>query len=167
MRTRILRGLMIPMLTLSFIVGNTLVFAGPLEDARAAYNHGYYATVLRLTRPLAEQGNAEAQETLGGMYLAGNGVAQDSKEAVKWYRLAAAQGYRTASYNLGLMYEQGKGVARNSVLAYMWFDIGVAQGFVFAASPRDSFSKTLTKEQIAKAKAAAKYCQAQNYKHCD
>ena len=34
------------------------VAAGPFEDATAAYDKGDYATVLRLMRPLAEQGNA-------------------------------------------------------------------------------------------------------------
>ena len=38
-------------------------FAGPLEDAGAAYDKGDYATALRLLRPLAEQGNAQAQTT--------------------------------------------------------------------------------------------------------
>jgi hypothetical protein len=35
--------------------------AGPFEDAQAAHSRRDYATALRLWRPLAEQGNAEAQ----------------------------------------------------------------------------------------------------------
>ena len=30
--------------------------AGPLEDSRAAYQHGDYATAMALVRPLAEGG---------------------------------------------------------------------------------------------------------------
>ena len=37
------------------------------------------------------------------MYDNGKGVAQDSKEAVKWYRLAADQGNASAQYSLALM----------------------------------------------------------------
>ena len=46
-----------------------------------------------------------AQYNLGVMYDNGDGVPQDYKEAVKWYRLAAEQGDASAQYNLGLMYE--------------------------------------------------------------
>ena len=46
-------------------VGGNIVRAGLLEDAAAAYQHGDYATALRLSRPLAEQGHARAQITLG------------------------------------------------------------------------------------------------------
>ena len=54
------------------------------------------------------------------MYDIGEGVPQDYKEAVKWYRLSAEQGYVKAQYNLGLMYEQGKGVPQNSEEARKW-----------------------------------------------
>ncbi len=39
--------------------------AGQFEDGMAAYNRGDYATTLRLWRPLAEQGDTEAQNNLG------------------------------------------------------------------------------------------------------
>jgi hypothetical protein len=90
MRVPILRGLMIAILTL--VVSNGVAFAGPIEDWQAAYNRGDYATALRLIKPLATQGNADAQTNLGFMYDTGLGVPKDDKEAVKWYRLAAAQG---------------------------------------------------------------------------
>jgi TPR repeat protein len=40
----------------------------------------------------AEQGDVNAQNNLGFMYNTGKGVAQDYKEAVKWYTKAAEQG---------------------------------------------------------------------------
>jgi hypothetical protein len=43
------------------------VIAGPFEDANAAYAGGDYADGLRLFRPLAEQGHAPAQGSLGLM----------------------------------------------------------------------------------------------------
>ena len=58
----------------------------------SAYGNGDYATALRLYRPLADKGNAEAQYNLGFMYDKGQGVPQEYAVAVKWYRLAADQG---------------------------------------------------------------------------
>jgi uncharacterized protein len=68
--------------TLMLAVSNCVVFAGPLEDRLSAYDRGDYATALRVLRPLADQGYAEAQSNLGLMYENGNGVTQDFKEAV-------------------------------------------------------------------------------------
>jgi TPR repeat protein len=56
------------------------VAAGPAEDvaaAVAAHKRGDYATALRLIRPLADQGDADAQNILGLMYAQGRGVPQD------------------------------------------------------------------------------------------
>ena len=71
------------------------------EDGLAAAQRGDYATALKLLRPLAEQGHADAQHNLGVMYINGRGVPQDYAEAVKWFRLAAEQGHAVAQYNLG------------------------------------------------------------------
>ena len=44
----------------------------------------------------AEAGDAEAQYSLGMMYAYGEGVPEDSVEAVKWYRKSAEQGNEKA-----------------------------------------------------------------------
>jgi TPR repeat protein len=54
-----------------------------------------------------------AQFNLGLCYNLGEGVAQDSQEAVKWYRLAVEQGNVKAQFNLGNNYSQGDGVAQD------------------------------------------------------
>ena len=59
------------------------VFADDFKDGLDAINRGDYKTAHELWLPLAEQGNAEAQYDLGVMYLRGQGVLQDYKEAVK------------------------------------------------------------------------------------
>ena len=51
--------------------------AGPLEDARAAYDRGAYGTAMQIFRPLAEHGNVIAQVYLGQMYVNGLGVLRD------------------------------------------------------------------------------------------
>jgi uncharacterized protein len=102
--------------------------AGPFEDAVAAYQRGDYATSLRLTRSLAEQGNAWAQAQLGSMYDNGQGVPQDYAAAAGWYRKAAEQGNFVAQHNLGLMYEDGHGVAPDYAAAVSWYRKAAEQG---------------------------------------
>ncbi len=77
----------------SLYVGFTLGLTAPawagFEEGKAAYNRGDYATALREWRPLAEQGNAIAQNNLGVMYGDGKNVTQDYVQAHMWYNLAA------------------------------------------------------------------------------
>jgi TPR repeat protein len=104
------------------------VAAGPGEDAVAAYARGDYATALRLLRPLAEQGDAQAQYNLGVLYDNGQGVPQDDAEAVKWYRKAAGQGEARSQNNLANMYATGQGVPQNYAEAVNWFRKAAVQG---------------------------------------
>ena len=94
----------------------------------AAYNQGDYATALKEWRPLAEQGNAPAQFTLGVLYENGQDVPQDDGEAVRWYRLAAEQGHAAAQNNLGGMYLKGRGVPQDYGAAVRWYRQAVEQG---------------------------------------
>jgi hypothetical protein len=128
MRKHIARARMIAMFMLIFPVCSTVVFAGPLEDGQAAYNRGDYATALKLFRPLAEQGNADAQNNLGWLYEQGSGVKRDFKEAMKWYRSAAEQGSARAEYSLGVLYQRGSGVPKNLQDAMKWYRMAAAQG---------------------------------------
>jgi hypothetical protein len=93
------------------------VAAGEFEDAGAAFDRGDYATAVRLFRPLADQGDAAAQQRLGLMYEGGLGVPEDYAVAAMWFRRAAGQGLKTAQWDLGLMYETGSGVQQTYVQA--------------------------------------------------
>ncbi|MGA8963035.1 MAG: hypothetical protein WB525_00965, partial [Pseudolabrys sp.] len=76
-----------------FVLGfATPVVAGPLEAADAAVKRRDYSTAVRLVRPLAEQGDANAQYNLGVFYDNGLGVPQDKVRAHMWFSLSAAQG---------------------------------------------------------------------------
>jgi TPR repeat protein len=50
-------------------------------------------------RRAANQGMAEAQNSLGVMYAAGDGVPRDPVEAYKWFELSARSGGEGASDN--------------------------------------------------------------------
>lgn len=58
----------------------------------AAINPQNYKQTLARLKPLAEQGNANAQYTLGYMYYNGLGVPRNSTLAIEWLMAAANQG---------------------------------------------------------------------------
>jgi TPR repeat protein len=82
-------------------------YAADFNKGLTAAQSGDFATALKEWKPLAEEGNAAAQNNLGLMYHNGWGVPQDYKEAARLYRLAAEQGDADAQSNLGVMYERG------------------------------------------------------------
>jgi TPR repeat protein len=65
----------------------------------------------------AEQGDAEAQITLGGMYQHGYVVPQNYATALQWYQKAADQGNSGVLYTLAYMYRAGQGVAKDDAKA--------------------------------------------------
>jgi len=125
--------------------------ADPVELGAEAALRGDYATALRLWRPLADQGNAEAQQGLGTLYDQGYAVPQNYAEADRWFRKAAEQGDGFAQYFLGANYFLGHGVPKDYVQAYMWLNLAVAGGDNGAVHDRDLVALSMTPEQIAEA----------------
>jgi uncharacterized protein len=108
------------------------VAAGAFKDGLNASKRGDYATAMRIWRPLANQGDAAAQASLGFMYDDGHGVAQDYAAAAGWYRKAADQGFAPGQFNLGNMYRTGHGVAQDDAAAMSWYRKAADQGHVTA-----------------------------------
>ncbi len=106
--------------------------ASDFDRGVAAYNRGDYAAALAEWQPLAEQGNAAAQVSLGALYYSGQGVAPDQRQAANWYRKAAAQGQRDAQFRLAVMYDQGLGVPLNYAEATRWYHAAAIRGHVEA-----------------------------------
>ena len=67
------------------------------------------------------------QYNQGEMYYHGEGVAQDYKEAFRWYQKAAEQGNVDAQHRLGEMYDQGQGVAEDDQRAVEWYQKAAEQ----------------------------------------
>jgi len=104
------------------------------------------------TKAKAEKGDKIAQNYLGVMYDNGEGVPEDDKEAVKWYRKAAEQGNRFGQYSLGVMCARGEGVLGDYATAYVWTNIAAANGHKTAPKFKSEFlEKKMTADQIAKA----------------
>jgi TPR repeat protein len=107
-------------------------YAADFDAGWLAVQRGDFHTALVEFRPLAEEGNADAQFNLGVMYENGNGVVPDFTEAVKYYRLASAQGSARAQTNLGWMYERGDGVGRDYQQAAALYRLAAEQGMAQA-----------------------------------
>ncbi len=126
------------------------------ESAMAAYDAGDYETSVALLIPLAEVGDAQAQNNLGVMYVEGQGVPQDYTEALKWYRKAVAQGDAIAQTNLGAMYHHGYGLQKDNVQAYAWIGIAAANGYADAVQSRNYLETQLTPNKLEEARQLAR-----------
>ena len=82
-----------------------------------AYDRADYKTALKIWLPAAEEGDADAQNTVGEIFEQGLGTDPNYEVAALWYGRAAEQGHKTALFNLGTLYETGKGVEQDKVRA--------------------------------------------------
>jgi len=92
------------------------VFCGEFED----------------TLKKAEQGDVWAQYDLGFMYFDGQGITQDYKKSVYWWKRAAEQGDIEAQFNLGMMHAKGQGVPQDYKHAIYWYKKAAAKGYAKA-----------------------------------
>ena len=148
------------------LLGTTHSHSAVFGQCSDTYESGNYETALYEWEPLAKSGNAFARFNLGQMYLRGQGVPLNYKEAVKWYRMAAEQEHTGAQYYLGLMYEKGEGVFQDYVYAHMWFDIANSHGVVMATGAMKEIAENMTVAQINRAQDLAQKCVAKEYKEC-
>jgi hypothetical protein len=104
------------------------------------------------------------------MHDTGRGVARNSAEAVRWYRLAAVQGNAAAQVNLGTSYATGEGVRRDHSRAYLWLSLAVdASEFGDRADrlkARDALMPHLSSTQRARVQTQATRCKASGFKDC-
>jgi uncharacterized protein len=114
--------------TVGTLLGSSVATAG-FDEGLAAYQRGDGKVALIHLRPLAKQGEAEAQYYLGRLYFYKElGVRQDYRTSAQWFRRAAEQGYAAARYKLGGMYFAGRGVPQDDRLAVKWWRLAAEQG---------------------------------------
>jgi TPR repeat protein len=115
--------------SLLFLFAALPAAAEPLGDGVAAYKAKDWPKAVELLQPLAEQGNALAEETMGRMSERGVGVKRDYEAAALWYRKAAEQGNAAGQARLATMLRIGMGpVKRDPPEAAKWFAKSAAQG---------------------------------------
>lgn len=108
------------------------------------------AAVWQAIHTKAEQGDVQAQFTLGLSYSTGSGLPQDQTQAAKWYLRAADQEHPLAQFNLGLMLAAGTGVPADQAAAIHWIRRAAAAGDASAQyylgnhCHRASFDRTST-----------------------
>ncbi|MBN9491463.1 MAG: sel1 repeat family protein [Alphaproteobacteria bacterium] len=152
------------LISFALVVAAVAAQAQPLEErmrtAAAAYEHKDYATAVAIWRPLAEQGNAEAQTLLGAMYWSGDGLPRNHAEAAKWYLRAAQQGYARAQNDIGFMYGFGEGIpSRDDVQAYKWISLAITH---YTAKNQDRLDQAMKDRATLKARmTAAQLAQAE------
>ena len=112
--------------------GNSINTNAGLNEGLAAFESGNYEMAYRLLNPLAESGVAMAQNTVGRMYLQGQGVPKNPDKALILFRKAAKQGLPNAKNNLGVMYAAGNVVPQDYRQAVVWFREAADQGFALA-----------------------------------
>ena len=103
-------------------------YAQNYQDGKAAYLAKDYDKALSILKPLADQGNGDAQVTLGLMYDYGHGVERDPARAIDWYTQAAEQGMPVVQHDLGVKYFQGMGIERDYDAAARWWHKAAAAG---------------------------------------
>jgi len=103
-----------------------------LEDIIEAYHKGNYEIAAKYLLPLSESGSHQVEEILGIMYLNGQGVPKDPKDAYYWFSKAAEAGRPLAEHYLGVLTFAGigvppprTGVQADPVKALMWLNIAI------------------------------------------
>lgn len=133
-----------------------------VEEGVQAYIAGDYAKAMAEFKPLAEQGDANAQYYMGFMHHHGYGVKRNEVEASKWFEMAAKRGEWQSQYYLGVIYENGVGIKKDLQAAHMWLSLAATNpGTTFRDSlhTKEAIGKLehkMSAEQIAQAKEMAK-----------
>jgi len=78
-----------------------------IEKAHEAYNKQDFETALRLYTELAENGNSDAQTSLGFMYQNAQACEKNDLLAVEYYKKAAEAKQPYALFNLAILYMNG------------------------------------------------------------
>lgn len=91
----------------------------------------------KFARPLylraAQQGDAQAQIRLAGLYQEGRGGRTDYRAALHWYGQAARQDLARANFYLGVMHMDGQGVPASHRRAAEFFERAALKGDLHCA----------------------------------
>lgn len=112
-----MRAVLALLILLLFLISG----CGDNDDPKVLFEQGKYEKAYDLWMPLANDGDAEAQNYIGIHHYLGLGKNRDYRLAKQWFEKAATNGFADAQYNLGVMYENGQYVKQDYVIAYMWF----------------------------------------------
>ena len=109
---------------------------------------------------LAENGNSEAQFTLGVIYKEGSyGKILNHEKAFQWFLKSANQGELLSQGNVTMAYFEGKGVEKNWKEGLAWNFVLMSRGYQPANDLWNNNAKNLTREEIKQARDRAEEIQ--------
>jgi TPR repeat protein len=115
------------------------------------------ATIEQL-RQMAGKGSAAAENALGLRYFQGdeaNGIAQDEKEAFRWFSRAADHGSLPAQTKMAFLYWSGRGVPKDLNRAYFWTVVARSRGDEVNRDLGTLLAGGMTRAQLADIEAQA------------
>lgn len=149
-----------------FVCLPNISLSADIKKGVEAYRNGDYKTALQEWMPIAEQGNADAQFSVGLIFDRGLNVIPDYKAAVKWFTLASKQGHIFAQANLGWKYHKGQGVEKDNIHAYKWWNLAANDGHQNAPHFLSVISQRMTQDEIALAHSLARKCLKSGFQEC-
>ena len=87
-----------------FVLLAVVLLSTPLwTDYKNIFDNRDYAAILKEIKPLAQKGDAKAQDILGYLYANGHGVRKDYVQAYMWWYVSASQGDNNAEKNCDML----------------------------------------------------------------
>jgi uncharacterized protein len=111
------------------------------DPVRAREMYNYAATYFA---------NVDAQYRLGRMYLGGQGIGQDAKQAVRWLSIAAGKGHHEAQALFGAMLFNGESIPRDAARGLMYL---ILARDAASASPKEAWIPALCNAALKQATA--------------
>jgi TPR repeat protein len=140
-----------PLFILLFIIITSPARAD-FNDGVVAYLMGDYDKAFTTMQSLAETSDhGFAQYYMGMMYMKGQGVEQDYKNAGKWFRKASEKNIPQAQYKLGDLYFKGRGVPKDYEYAYVWYSVGASHEHQLSKSAINKAKAKLSDEELGEA----------------
>ena len=139
-----------------------------LQKAREAFEKGDVEGAVKLLRPEAEKGNADAANALAELMIAGRGTKAAPAEAAKWFQKAADAGSGAAQLNLARLLSMGAdGVSKDEEKARFLLRTSAEAGYAPAQAEMGGAIERIAarsedKAQIAEARDWYEKAAAQN-----
>lgn len=96
------------LISLNVVLANKLRSLKAFEEGLAFNDAGEFEKAFPLMLEAAELGHEKAMCLLGTMYLMGQGIAENGREALRWLEESRELGYEESISVLGMAYATGK-----------------------------------------------------------
>lgn len=96
--------------------------------AMMAHIRGDTDTAVHWYKRAANRKHELAAFNLASIYMDGDGVPRDFKEAARWMEVAAKAGYAPAQFQMGKLYFYGRGVPEDPAMEAYWYEKAAKNG---------------------------------------